>query len=142
MLATATVRAALKTLLLGLPLTGARVHEGRYRALAESELPAWLVFIDGNEIELDTIHYPADELNTMSLSAELKLRSVDQLEADMDAGELQARQALFAQAPPYELRLIAIERSPQREGEAAAGTLRLRLEASFVTQQGDPETIL
>jgi len=142
MLASAQVRAAVATLLEGVALTSGAVHAGRYHPLAESELPAWLIFIEGDDIELQDMHWPPVEQHTLDLAAECKLRSVTDLEGQLDTAELQAMAALFASAPLYDLQVTSITRNPQRDGEAAVATLRLNLQATYFTPQGEPETIL
>lgn len=145
MLAAAQIRADVAGLLTGLPLTGARVFPGRSAPLGPDELPAWVVTIESDETDAAGMHYPAEEDHTLVLLAEFKARDPDDLEALFDAAELQARNALggnSATPPPHQLRVLSTRRIPQREGEAAAGTLRLRLETFYVVAQDDPETLL
>lgn len=141
MLAAAQVRAHVAGLLAAMP--GAPVVQaGRYHPVAEGALPVWLVYIEGDDIELTDMHYPSEEEHSLRISVDALLRDVPAIESALDAAEAAAMTALFSAQPLHQLQCIGTERLPQREGSAAVAVLRLRLLATFHTQQGDPQTIL
>jgi len=141
-LAAATAVAAAAARLTGLPTCAARVYNGRNTPLTESLLPAWRLRKGDEAIDTVGIHYPATQQHELEFFAEGVLRDLDTLEADMDALAAEGLAGLFATQPPYQLRCTGITRNPAQLGETAIGVVTLRLQASFMTAQHAPETIL
>lgn len=143
MLAAAQVRAQVAALLVPCALTAGRVFAGRYYPVTESELPCWFVAIDQEDIEPEGITRPRLETHRLRLIVEGFVADVEALEASLDTLQSQALQALFSNPPAFELSCVgARRRAADTESHGGRiGVLTLYLEATFLTQEGQPETI-
>lgn len=144
MLAAATARHEVVTRLGTCALTAGRVFEGRYHPADEAELPCWFVAIESEELQTEGLSWPGVTTHSLRLLAEGFVVSVDALETQLDTLQLQALQALQATQPPFSLRAVgARRRAADAEGQASrAGVLSLYLEATFLTVEGQPETLI
>lgn len=145
MLAAAQVRQLVAQRLIACALTAGKVDEGRYTVASEAELPRWFVAIDpGEDIGAEGLSWPRLLTHTLRIRAEGVVQAADGLEALLDTLQLQGLQALFGEAPPYQLQCIGVRRqSNDGSGQAAdLGALVLHLEATYRTVEGDPETLI
>ena len=124
------------------------VHPGRAWPLAESELPAWKVLANDEEVEPTGPTFPALQKHELIVNAEGYVRATEDLyDALHDLGAA-ALKALFASKTTASLAplkcsmaLTRIAREPVQEGEAAMGRITLALRVRFHTFNNDPETI-
>lgn len=145
MLAAAQVRQHVAERLVAVALTAGRVHEGRYHAAAESELPCWFVSIaPGEDIQAEGLSYPRLLTHSLRINAEGYVASATQLETLFDTLQVQGLQALFADPPPFNLQCIGVRRRVDEDGNGAArlGALTLHLEATFRGIEGQPENLI
>lgn len=144
MLAAAQVRQLVAQRLQACALTAGRVHEGRYEPAAESELPCWFVAIEGENLQAEGISWPRLLEHRLSLRADGFVASATALETQLDTLQLQGLQALFAEAPPFQLACIGTRRRVDDGDQQAArlGCLTLHLEAVFRGIEGQPETLI
>lgn len=144
MLAAAQVRQLVTQRLQGVALTLGRVFEGRHHPATEAELPCWFVSIDAEEISAEGITWPAMQQHSLRVMAEGFCASVDALETTLDTLQAQALAALHATQAPYALRCVGVRRRVN-EGDtldARVGSLTLFLDATFLTLEGQPETLI
>ena len=144
MLAAATARHEVATRLGACALTAGRVFEGRYHPADEAEVPCWFVAIEAEDVQTEGLTHPGISTHSLRFVADGFAVSVDALEATLDTLQLQALQALHATQPPFLLRVTGTRRrAADAEGQASrAGVLTLYLEATFHTQEGQPETLI
>lgn len=144
MLAAAQVRAQVSTRLLPCALTAGRVFEGRYHPVTEGEMPCWFVSVEQEDMQAEGITWPGVQTHRLQLLAEGFVASVDALETQLDTLQTQALEALFATQPPWQLRCAGVRRRvADAEGQAARiGVLTLYLEATFLTVEGQPQTLI
>lgn len=144
MLAAAQVREHVALLLQSVALTAGAVHAGRYWPVTESEMPCWFVAIDQEDIEREGISFPAVQSHRLRLLADGFVADVDTLETSLDTLQTQALEALFAVQPPFQLQCIGVRRRvADAEGQdGRIGVLSLFLEATFLTVEGQPQTLI
>lgn len=138
-LAAAQVIDALAARLVPLTATAGRVYASRAWPLDEASLPAWRVTAADEQLE----RVDLDGLHRHTL--EVEATAITRVSADLDdalhalaAGGLAL---LFASPVPYDLSGLSIGRNVTTEGEAAVGSITLRLSAVFFTNPATPETI-
>lgn len=152
MLAADQIAHAFAERLTGLPLAGANVFTDRAWALAESQLPAWKVIPEEDEVELATIHTPAIEAHTHQFELHGVVRAIADIDQAMGAFAAEALTAIFSLTPPadtlagirkkLQIALSRVQRTPAKEGEAATGLVVLTLRVDFKTRADQPENIL
>jgi len=140
-LAAAQVVDAVAALLAPMAATGGRVYTSRTWPLAESDLPAWRVTAEGEEVEHDALD-GSEQTHRLAISAECSTRAVADLDDALHALAAAGLTLLFAPDPPYGLTLQGIGRTVATENEAAVGRITLSLAAVFLTAPSAPETIL
>lgn len=143
MLAAAQIRTDVASRLAACAKTSGRVFAGRYWPVTESEMPCWFVAIDQEDIQADGIGWPSVQTHSLRLLAEGFAADTDSLEATLDTLQSQGLQALFSTATTYQLRCIgARRRVADAEGQSGrVGVLSLYLEATFLTVEGQPDTL-
>lgn len=139
-LAAAQVVTALAARLVPLAATGGRVFTSRTWPLADADLPAWRVTAADEQVEASTLN--GINVHRLEVSAAATVRHSTTLDTSMHALAEGGLPLLFAEPVPYGLRLLAIERETDTEGEAAVGRITLRLQATFYTHPAQPGTIL
>lgn len=144
MLAAAQVRAQVAQLLLAVPNTAGRVFAGRYWPVTESEMPCWFVAIDAEDIVREGISWPGVQTHRVRLLVDGFVAEVETLETALDTLQTQALEALFAAQPPFQLRCVGVRRRvADAEGQdGRVGVLSLFLEATFLTVEGQPQTLI
>lgn len=142
MLAAAQVRTAVAARLATAASVGGRVFAGRYHPVDPSELPCWVLRIEGELIERQGMGYPTMQSHAITLQADGYVRSTAALEAAMDALQAEALTALFGgTAPPYELRCSEVRREVNNDADAAVGLVSLTLDATVLTLNNLPQVI-
>jgi hypothetical protein len=119
---------------------GASVHVTRVWPVAETELPAVLVYTNGEAIEQEQFGGLVRRLN---LVAEVVVQGAD-LDDAMDSVLVEVEQALGVGLGALVTDLVpsSVEVSTSTEGSAPIGRLRLAYEATYRTAFADPETNL
>lgn len=79
------IREGVAAILVGLPLTGARVFQSRSYALAQTELPALLVYSLSEEIETLTMNLPRQQRRTLTLTVEAVAAAVSNVDDTLDS---------------------------------------------------------
>jgi hypothetical protein len=141
MLAAAQVRAAVAALLLNAASVGGRVFAGRYHPVDESEMPCWVLRLEGELVDLQAFGYPALQTHTINLVATGYVRSTTALETALDELQAEALAALFATEPPHSLRCTETRREVNTDADASVGVVTLTLDATALTLINQPETI-
>lgn len=143
MLAAAQVRNDVASRLVPCALTAGRVFAGRYWPVTESEMPCWFVAIDQEDIQADGLSWPGVQTHSLRLLAEGYVVDTDSLETTLDTLQSQGLQALFSAVNTYQLRCIGTRRRvADAEGQSGRiGVLTLYLEATFLTVEGQPDTL-
>lgn len=143
-LAAAQVRQEVATRLAAVALSAGRVYAGRYYPVTESELPCWLVAIESEDLDPQAVSWPGMSQHQLRLRVDGIATGLDTLETTLDTLQTQALAALFATQPPWPLRCIGTRRTVnQGEGnDGATGQVTLFLDASFLTEEGAPETLI
>lgn len=144
MLAAAQVRAQVALLLQGVAITNGAVHVGRYWPVTESEMPCIFVAIEQEDIEPDGLSFPGVQTHRLRLLVDGFVADVDTLETSLDTLQTQALEALFAVQPPFQLRCVGVRRRvADADGQdRRIGVLSLSLEATFLTVEGQPQTLI
>ena len=149
-LASAQVVDAIVARLVADGATAGKVFAGRGWSLDESELPAWVVTVQAESIEPQTIHYPVLQLHTLNVDAVAKCRATQDLDDAMHAlaeagiNALQSTLARAALSPLVNVTvfIVAINRELIAEGEAAIGALTLSLLVTYNTMQNAPGVLV
>lgn len=142
MLAAAQVRTAVAARLGQAASVAGRVFAGRYHPVDQAELPCWVLRIEGELIDRQSMGFPAMQSHAITLQAEGYVRSTAALEAAMDDLQAEALTALFGgTAPPYELRCSEVRREVNNDADASVGVVTLTLDATVLTLINQPETI-
>lgn len=144
MLAAAQVRQEVATRLAAVALSGGRVFEGRYHPATESELPCWFVALDAEDLAPQAITQPGMSEHRLRLRADGYAAGLDTLETTLDTLQAQALTVLHATPTPYPLHAVAVRRDVN-DGEGLdgrTGRVSLFLEASYLTVEGAPETLI
>lgn len=150
-LAKAQIRAAIVTALKGSMTTpaGLRVFASRAWALSMSQLPAWRVMTQQERVRPVTVHWPPKQEHTLVVDLQGVCRDVDDVDADLDAMELAALQALFGaqgavsvSGKALQVELLQTDREHASEGEAATAEVVLSLQITYHTLANNPETIV
>lgn len=141
MLAAAQVRTAVAARLANAASVAGRVFAGRYHPVDPTELPCWVLRLDGELIESQSLGYPGLQNHAITLQAEGFVRSATDLEAAMDALQAEALAALFGTEPPYGLRCSETRREVNNDADASVGVVTLTLDATVLTLNNLPEII-
>lgn len=139
-LAAAQVVDAVAALLVPMEATGGRVYTSRAWPLAESDLPAWRVVADSEDVQMLALD-GTEQQHTLQVLAECMTRATADLDDALHALAASGLELLFAD-PPHHLELRGIDRRMTGDGEAAIGAVALRLQATFQTAPSAPQTIL
>lgn len=144
MLAAAQIRALVALRLQACAFTAGRVFEGRYWPVTESEMPCWFVALDQEDVQADGLSWPGLQTHRLRLLADGFVADADTLESSLDTLQTQALEALFATQPPFQLRCVGVRRRvADAEGQDGRfGVLSLFLEATFLTVEGQPQTLI
>lgn len=138
-LAAAQVIDALAARLVPLAATGGRVYSSRAWPL--DVLPAWKVTAAAEQVQRvsvpDNLHQ-----HDIDIDARAYARAVADLDDTLHALAAGGLPLLFAPPIPYGLQLTGIDRDMAGDGEAAVGSITLRLRAQFFTDPAAPETII
>ena len=137
-LAAAQVIDALAARLVPLAATGGRVYTSRAWPL--TTLPAWRVTAQDETITPPSVGN--EHQHDLDINATAYARAVDNLDDTLHGLAAGGLPLLFADPLPYGLRLAGIDRQMADEGEAAVGTITLRLRALYFTVPAEPETII
>ena len=140
-LAAAQVIDALVTRLGNVAATTGRVYSSRTWPLADADLPAWRVFVDGEEAEQQGLDGDM-HLHRLTVACRAYTAATADLDDALHALAASGLAALFAQPAPYALELTAINRATATEGESRLGTVTLLVRAQFLALASAPETIL
>ena len=129
-------------------MTG-KVYASRAWPLAESDLPAWRVLADDEEITAQGVGFPAKQQHDLTVIAHGYARETNDLDDALHEMGAAALTKLFASRAAVQLSplncsmsLKRIERDMVTEGEAAMGRISLTLLVRFLTSNNAPETIL
>lgn len=141
LLAAAQVIDALVTRLGAVVATAGRVFPSRTWPLATADLPAWRVFVDGEDCERVTVDAPLHR-HQLTIACRAFTAATADLDDALHALASAGLQALFVDPAPYGLELAGIDRGFATEGEAKLGTITLRVRAEFYANPAQPETIL
>lgn len=141
MLAAAQVRTAVAARLALAASVSGRVFAGRYHPVDPSELPCWVLRLDGELVDAQALGYPSLQSHAITLQADGYVRSTADLEAAMDALQAEGLAALFGTEPPYSLRCSEVRREVNTDADASVGVVTLTLDATVLTLINQPETI-
>jgi hypothetical protein len=141
MLAAAQVRTAVAARLGLAASVAGRVFAGRYHPVDPTELPCWVLRLDGETVDAQALGYPSLQAHAITLQADGYVRSAADLEAAMDALQAEALLALFGTEPPYSLRCTEVRREVNNDADASVGLVTLTLDATVLTLINQPETI-
>lgn len=141
MLAAAQVRTAVAARLANAASVAGRVFAGRYHPVDGSELPCWVLRLDGELIETQGMGFPALQNHSLTLEAAGYVRSTTDLEGAMDSLQAEALTVLFATQPPFNLRCTEVRREVNSDADASVGVVTLTLDATVLTLNNLPETI-
>ena len=129
-------------------MTG-KVHTSRAWPLAESDLPAWRVLADDEEVSAQGVGFPAKQQHDLTVVAHGYARDTANLDDALHEMGAAALTKLFASRAATTLSplncsvsLKRIERDMVTEGEAAMGRISLSLLVRFLTSNNAPNTIL
>lgn len=138
-LAAAQVIDALAARLVPLAATGGRVYTSRAWPL--DVLPAWRVTAGPEQVQRVSV---PDNLHQHDLDVDARAyaRAVADLDDTLHALAAGGLPLLFAAPIPYGLQLTGIDRDTTGDGEAAVGSITLRLRAQYFTDPAAPETII
>lgn len=148
-LAAAQVRQAfVAALAAGLP--GVDVDDGKPWPTDASALPVVRVAAGNDAINSEDITWPQLQEHELELVAEARLRAVESIDTAMDDMALRMQTALFATEaaahlwplPNCQLELVAVDRLPTTEGQAAVARVQLRVIAHFQTVSNNPHTLV
>lgn len=148
-LASAQVIDAVVTRLTGATDAGSRVYASRLHPLSVGELPAWRVVADDEEIEPETVHYPAIQAHRLTVRCDgyvQALANMDDAMHDMAEDALaalygtQSNTALGLSIQANHVRRIA--REVVNEGAADLGRVTLELLIQYRTAANSPGTII
>lgn len=124
-------------------------HTSRTWPLAESDLPAWRVLAEDEEVTAQGVGFPATQQHELEVCAhgyERATADLDDALNSMAAAALtklfQSRSAVHLSPLNCSMSLKRIERDMVTEGEAAMGRISLTLQVRFFTANNAPETIL
>lgn len=125
------------------------VHTSRTHPLAESDLPAWRVVADSEEVTAHGVAFPAKQQHELEVCAHGYARATADLDDALNSMAAAALSKLFESRAAAHLSplncsttLRRIERDMVTEGEAALGRISLTLLVRFFTANNAPETIL
>lgn len=148
-LASAQVIDAVVTRLSGNTPAGTRVYASRLWPLAEADLPAWRVSAGDEEIEAETVHYPAILLHRLPVRCEGYVKANADADDAMHAMAEQALTALYDTQPHATLGLSVqsnhparIERDVVSEGQANLGRITVELSIKYRTAANNPGTLI
>jgi hypothetical protein len=124
-------------------------HTSRTWPLAESDLPAWRVVAEDEEVSAQGVGFPAKQQHELEVCAHGYARATASLDDSLNSMAAAALSKLFesraaAHLSPLNcsMTLKRIERDMVNEGEAALGRISLTLLVRFFTANNAPETIL
>lgn len=141
MLAAAQVRNAVAARLATAASVAGRVFAGRHHPVDPSELPCWVLRLDGEAIDTQALGYPSLQSHAITLQADGYVRSTTDLEGAMDALQAEGLAAIFGTEPPYSLRCSQVQREVNADADASVGVVTLTLDATVLTLINAPETI-
>jgi len=141
------IRDAVVALLTGLPTTGARVHAGRTRPLAEDHDPTLLVYTTEERSQADTIGRPVATLRELTLRVEGRVVSaavppddaLDDIAAEVEAA-IGADPTLGLGVIDSELTATRI--LAQAPGQRQAGEITLDYLITYRTRENAPTVIV
>ncbi len=110
----------------------------RFYPFAESDLPAWRVFPDAEDVQVAGLD--GLEEHILIVNVEGHVRAVSSIDDAMNDRAAVGLAAIHA-AQPNKYQLQGIDREPQETNEAAIGLIRLRLATRFFVQPAAPEVI-
>ena len=127
-----------------------RVYTARSWPLAESELPALLVFAEGEPITPVTVDYPWLQQHDLQVRVQGYLRDSDTLDDEMNGLAESVLSALFgtqanAQLQPLTgvyMTCTSIDRFMGKVGPADAGQVTVSLGVRFHTASNQPSTLV
>jgi hypothetical protein len=129
-------------------MTG-KVHTSRAWPLRPSDLPAWRVVAEDEEVTAQGIGFPAKQQHDLEVVAHGYARDTTDLDDtlhEMAAAALsklfESRSAVHLSPLNCSVSLKRIERDLVTEGEAAMGRISLTLLVRFLTSNNAPEIIL
>lgn len=148
-LASAQVIDAVVTRLSGNTPASTRVYPSRLWPLAEADLPAWRVSAGDEEIEPETVHYPAILLHRLPVRCEGYVKANADADDAMHLMAEQALAALYGSQANTALGLnvqsnhpARIERDVVSEGQANLGRITVELAIKYRTAANAPGTII
>lgn len=141
------IRDALVTLVSGLATTADRVFTSRVHPLAEHELPGLRVFVDDEEIELQSIHGPGMLQRRVTCRVECVSALEDGLDDDLDQMALEVEHAVAGDATlggifNGMLTPSAVEVNRSGEGAVPIGVLALVYEGEYEVTNNAVDTAL
>lgn len=141
-LAAEQVVQAVAARLAGQTVAGTKVYTSRMWPISDSHLPAVKIFAGDENSRLSEVatrvHEAELEVNVAGL-----VRSVDELDQDMNALAAEMLEAIFSDEPvPYDLELTKTLRDVRTEGQADVGQITLQLRAKYFYDAAAPETIV
>jgi hypothetical protein len=129
-------------------MTG-KVHTSRAWPLRPSDLPAWRVVADDEEVSAAGMGFPAKQQHDLTVVAHGYARETNDLDDTLHEMAAAALSKLFESRSAVQLSplncsmtLKRIERDLVTEGEAAMGRISLSLLVRFFTSNNAPETIV
>lgn len=138
-LAAAQVIDALAARLVPMVATGGRVYTSRAWPLTETQVPAWRVTAEDEDI--DGSIGPANQ-HRLLVRASAYALALSNLDDALHALAASGLSLLFAPTVPHHLQLSRLRRRMDDSAEARLGAIDIFLTATFMVDPSQPETLL
>lgn len=134
----------------GSTAAGPRVYTSRVWPLAEAELPALLVFAEGETVTAASIDYPWLQRHDLAVRVQGYCRNTESLDDEMNGLAESVLQALFATQANAELQPLTsvtmtcteIDRFMSKLGPADVGQVTVSLDVQFHTASNNPASLI
>jgi hypothetical protein len=140
------LRDAIKTVLTGLPQTGARVYTGRKRPLGTAHEPTLLVYTLIEESRRDANGNPPILARALTVFVEIRVVSADPPDDLLDtiAVDVEAAMAsdLSFAGKAYNTQLVRTQQDVEASGESHLGGLQLEYRLTYRVREGQAATIV
>jgi hypothetical protein len=129
---------------------GSAVYTGRTASLQEGQLPAWVLYAEGETIQTEGLEWPAVQEHELRVTASGLVALSTDLEAELHALSEQGITALFATPeaarlaplPECDMRLLGIDRSLSTLGPLEVGQVTLAIGVRYRTAANAPGTLI
>ena len=144
------LREAVATTLTSLTTTGANVFQARLNPLQASELPALRIYTEGEQVEIQSIGYPARQERRIALVVEGVARQSADTEDKLDTISKEVEAALGASLTTWQaggiarggVALESAEIGLSGEGDLDTGVVTMRFTAICYTMSNAPDVAL